>query len=80
MSLRDGDMQEGGLRGHWDMQWASQLAPPKVHLGKAQHQHALGQKTLHLRPSWVPSYVLLHLAVHLDALGNKLVPSSRLLS
>lgn len=27
MSLRDGDMQEGGLRGHWDMQWASQLAP-----------------------------------------------------
>ena len=26
MSLRDGDMQEGGLHGHRDMQWASQLA------------------------------------------------------
>ena len=27
MSLWDGDMQEGGLHGHRDMQWACQLAP-----------------------------------------------------
>ena len=47
--------------------------PPKVHLGKAQHQHALGQKILRLRPPLAPSSVLLPMAVHLDVLGNKLV-------